>query len=790
MTEQPQSDLSDIWATEEALSVLLIFPPEDTLLRRLAKAAESFGLACDIACASSCGVGSGGGPSDGGEAAAAALTKFSRSRHQLVLLDRRDSSPAAADNLLRAMKSVAGAAGYSAPVFVAVTKSGQCRGSSLGDLLQIGYDKKIKEDQCDSVDACIEVLLSLQKCACRHQQRLGSLAVVLTALGNCTDAVEITDCKFGIQYVNAAHEKMFGYAMSDLAGRNTLDTIHRHSTDRVAEETTKNLTLCLKRGKAWDGILTGRRKSGTSLDHYSAVYPVRDCHGSVHRFVWLRRSLNGGSVADSQHNPQLQLSPTAAAATAAAAAAAPCRKSSSTLATPRHSASRRGSAVARAGSSAAIDAPINKVINLIVMVQDGSSPVVAAALDKVLDILHQSTDLYSGEIANLQDDRVTSDYVGGLMASGPRLPEKKRHSVPAQRQNSASAMQSLRDTPDYLLPYLENDDNWNFDILALERVTDRRPMVHLAMRTLRRFQVCHYLQCSEDTMLRWLQVMQDHYRADNCYHNATHGADVMQCSAYFLSRDRVRLAFDETDEAASLLGALVHDLDHPGRTNPFLINCRHRLALLYNDISVLESHHVSLAFQLTTKDDRINIFKNMSTDDYKQLRQSIVDVVLATEMAKHFEHVGKFANQILAPLLAMEEEAEGEGGAASQPISEEEVQELLTRPENRSLIRRVLIKCSDVSNPCRPLKLCKEWARRISEEYFLQTDEEKSQGLPVVMPMFDRATCNMPKSQTSFIDFFLKEMFTVWHQFCDVPVLLENLNANYEYWKSLIDVDS
>lgn len=114
-------------------------------------------------------------------------------------------------------------------------------------------------------------------------------------------------------------------------------------------------------------------------------------------------------------------------------------------------------------------------------------------------------------------------------------------------------------------------------------------------------------------------------------------------------------------------------------------------------------------------------------------------------------------------------------------------------PENRLLIKRMLIKCADVANPCRPLELCIEWAGRISEEYFAQvwgqllavsksdhiycdlavtfvrvlvfvpqTDEEKRQGLPVVMPVFDRNTCSVPKSQISFIDYFITDMFDAW----------------------------
>lgn len=51
---------------------------------------------------------------------------------------------------------------------------------------------------------------------------------------------------------------------------------------------------------------------------------------------------------------------------------------------------------------------------------------------------------------------------------------------------------------------------------------------------------------------------------------------------------------------------------------------------------------------------------------------------------------------------------------------EESVKSILTSPENRILVKRMLIKCADISNPCRPLELCIEWAGRISEEYFAQ----------------------------------------------------------------------
>ena len=44
----------------------------------------------------------------------------------------------------------------------------------------------------------------------------------------------------------------------------------------------------------------------------------------------------------------------------------------------------------------------------------------------------------------------------------------------------------------------------------------------------------------------------------------------------------------------------------------------------------------------------------------------------------------------------------------------------LCTPDNVVLIKRMLIKCADVSNPLRSQSMCVEWAKRIAEEYFTQ----------------------------------------------------------------------
>uniref|UniRef100_A0A8C6AQD1 3',5'-cyclic-AMP phosphodiesterase n=1 Tax=Monodon monoceros TaxID=40151 RepID=A0A8C6AQD1_MONMO len=315
----------------------------------------------------------------------------------------------------------------------------------------------------------------------------------------------------------------------------------------------------------------------------------------------------------------------------------------------------------------------------------------------------------------------------------------------------------------------ENEEFWDFDIFELEAATHKRPLTYLGLKIFARFGVCEVLKCSETMLRSWLQIIEANYHASNPYHNSTHSADVLHATAYFLCKERIKQILDPLDEIAALIAATVHDLDHPGRTNSFLCNAGRELAILYNDTAVLESHLAALAFQLTTRDDKCNIFKNMERDDYWTLHQSIIDMVLATEMTKHFEHVNKLVNSINKPLAALEED--GETGK-----NQEAIITMLRTPDNRSLIKRTLIKCADAIS---------ESGARISEEWFSQTDEEKRQDLPVVMSVFDRNTCSIPKSRISFIDYFITDMFAAWDAFVDLPELMQHLDNNFKYWKGL-----
>lgn len=45
-----------------------------------------------------------------------------------------------------------------------------------------------------------------------------------------------------------------------------------------------------------------------------------------------------------------------------------------------------------------------------------------------------------------------------------------------------------------------------------------------------------------------------------------------------------------------IIGGGCHDFEHPGFNNAYLVETHHEYAIKYNDVSVLENHHVASSF--------------------------------------------------------------------------------------------------------------------------------------------------------------------------------------------------
>lgn len=92
--------------------------------------------------------------------------------------------------------------------------------------------------------------------------------------------------------------------------------------------------------------------------------------------------------------------------------------------------------------------------------------------------------------------------------------------------------------------------------------------------------------------------------------------------------------FTPLEILAAIFAAAIHDVDHPGLTNQYLINSSSELALMYNDESVLENHHLAVAFKLLQNED-CDIFASLGKKPRQTLRKMVIDMVLATDMSKH-----------------------------------------------------------------------------------------------------------------------------------------------------------
>uniref|UniRef100_A0A8C9T0S9 Phosphodiesterase n=1 Tax=Scleropages formosus TaxID=113540 RepID=A0A8C9T0S9_SCLFO len=703
--------------------VLLVFAKEDSQSNGFSWACEKANFRCTVA-----------------RTPESALECYLDKHHDIVVIDHRHSRYFDAEALCRYV----GARRF-------LQSQPEREEASVMPLIAAGFSRRYVENA--NVMTCYNELIQLEHGEVRAQFKLRACNAIFAALEQSQEAIEITSEDQVIQYVNPAYESIMGYQKGELMGKEVMEV---PKSEKNKPDLLESINSCIRKGKVSIVLLSTVSCGKALIDNVACIDLARckRCASCIE--CGCRVAYYGCLSPDNQsckHKDRRKGS---------------LDVRSTTSRGSDGDSQRRHSSMARIHSMT-IEAPITKVINIINAAQESSPMPVAEALDRVLEIL-RTTELYSPQLGTKEEDPHTNDLVGGLMTDGLRRLSGNEYMFAAKHPHHLpghlSTPLSLNDIPPQIAQTMENEESWDFDIFNLEAATMKRPLTYLGLKVFSRFGVCEFLNCTEATLRSWLQVIEANYHSSNSYHNSCHAADVLHATAYFLCKERVKQSLDPIDEVAALIAATVHDVDHPGRTNSFLCNAGSELAILYNDTAVLESHHAALAFQITIRDDKCNIFKNMERNEYRTMRQAIIDMVLATEMTKHFEHVNKFVNSINKPLA-------------------ESVKSILTSPENRILVKRMLIKCADISNPCRPLELCIEWAGRISEEYFAQTDEEKRQGLPVVMPVFDRNTCSIPKSQISFIDYFITDMFDAWDAFADLPNLMQHLDNNFKYWKGL-----
>ncbi|XP_032296132.1 3',5'-cyclic-AMP phosphodiesterase isoform X3 [Drosophila virilis] len=311
-------------------------------------------------------------------------------------------------------------------------------------------------------------------------------------------------------------------------------------------------------------------------------------------------------------------------------------------------------------------------------------------------------------------------------------------------------------------------DMWGIEIFKIGELSCNRPLTCVAYTIFQSRELLTSLMIPPKTFLNFMTTLEDHYVKDNPFHNSLHAADVTQSTNVLLNTPALEGVFTPLEVGGALFAACIHDVDHPGLTNQFLVNSSSELALMYNDESVLENHHLAVAFKLL-QNQGCDIFCNMQKKQRQTLRKMVIDIVLSTDMSKHMS--------LLADLKTMVETKKVAGSGVL----------LLDNYTDRIQVLENLVHCADLSNPTKPLSLYKRWVALLMEEFFLQGDKERESGMDI-SPMCDRHNATIEKSQVGFIDYIVHPLWETWADLVhpDAQDILDTLEENRDYYQSMI----
>eukprot|EP00753_Platysulcus_tardus_P009531 PLAT217.22.p1 GENE.PLAT217.22~~PLAT217.22.p1 ORF type:complete len:700 (-),score=407.86 PLAT217.22:285-2384(-) len=311
---------------------------------------------------------------------------------------------------------------------------------------------------------------------------------------------------------------------------------------------------------------------------------------------------------------------------------------------------------------------------------------------------------------------------------------------------------------------LSNLESLEFDTFLLDEAAEGHCLIATLLTTMKRHEMLVRMAIDEETLMRFAAAIEDGYSHTTPYHNYIHGTDVLQKMHCYLSVDRLREQILDIDVLACLVGAVVHDYEHPGFNNQFQINVKSSVATIYNDRSVLENHHASVTFHILA-DERNDLLMCLQEEERRAIRNTVIACILSTDMKMHYDMV--------TGLNAREP-----GAAFSREVS-----------EDRLALMEAVVHCADIGAQMLPPHVAARWGARCVEEFRTQAAAEADAGLPVTafMENLDDSV-TVAKLQLNFIDFVVQPIWTTLTRlFPRNEHLLTNLASNRASYQSVVD---
>lgn len=303
---------------------------------------------------------------------------------------------------------------------------------------------------------------------------------------------------------------------------------------------------------------------------------------------------------------------------------------------------------------------------------------------------------------------------------------------------------------------------WNFNTFFIADCSGSTPIQVIGSYAIKRFGLDDIFSISAKVLKSFLRDLEERYEK-NPYHNSCHAADVM-CSLTFIVHISMLMEYVSSSELlAGLIASLAHDVGHPGKNNRFMVMSHSDTAIIYNDISVLEMMHSSILFQILKVPEN-NILAMLTNDKWALMRKDIIDMILATDMGKHFELLGQFRTKYL-----------------NNDLHD------LTESDVRSDIFKLIIKAADIGHAAKNIELHEVWCGLVIQEFYEQGDLEKSLGIPISM-YCDRDTTDISKSQSGFIKNIVYPLFVSLNSVLSSQQIeekcIQQLITNQKYWEN------
>ncbi|NWU19351.1 PDE3B phosphodiesterase, partial [Dyaphorophyia castanea] len=375
-------------------------------------------------------------------------------------------------------------------------------------------------------------------------------------------------------------------------------------------------------------------------------------------------------------------------------------------------------------------------------------------------------DRKSGEIASANVSKESFHHTEKRKDERKEMIDQTQNKLLVEQSSSLETMLLDHDS------LMEKMNNWNFQIFDLVKEMGDQSGRILSQVTYTLFQdtgLFDIFKIPTQEFMNYFRALENGYR-DIPYHNRIHATDVLHAVWYLTTRpipgfQQIRnehIMESDIDEASGIapvqvtytsskscpiaddsygclasnipalelmalyVAAAMHDYDHPGRTNAFLVATN---APVYNDRSVLENHHAASAWNLFLSRPEYNFLSNLDHVEFKRFRFLVIEAILATDLKKHFDFLAEFDAKV--------------NDMNSNGIE-------WSNENDRLLACQICIKLADINGPAKVRELHLKWTEGIVNEFYEQGDEEASLGLPI-SPFMDRSSPQLAKLQESFI---------------------------------------